>query len=212
MTALGVQDRLVILVHDDVQVDATDQGLYSVNVVLGPLSVARGWVSATVQHDGASYHFVSTHLETQGTPVPGDPLRAVHNAQAGELAAVMAGMDGNVVLLGDLNSDAVADPTANSWTPTYGNLLGAGFVDVWYEASHAGGDDGGTCCLLPGRELNERIDFVMMRHAESGDRDEGRHRGFYRASVVGTSPIAPDFWASDHAGLTASITQPGVMR
>lgn len=212
LPALGVQDHIAILVHSDIQVDATDQGLYAVNVVLGPLSVARGWASVSIQHDGQSYHFVTTHLETQGTPAPGDPLRAVHNAQAAELQSVISGLDGNVVLLGDLNSDALADPSANSWTPTYGNLLDAGFIDVWHESPHGGNDDGGTCCLLPGRDLDERIDFVLMRPADSGDRDQGRHRGFYRAAVVNTTPVAPDIWPSDHAGLTATITQPGPMR
>lgn len=212
LPALGVQDHIAILVHEEVDVAATDRGLYAVKVVLGPLAVDRGWASVTVQHDGATYHFVTTHLETQGTPAPGDPLRAVHNAQAAELQSVIAALDGNVVLLGDLNSDALADPSANSWTPTYGSLLDAGFIDVWNEAPRAGSDHGGTCCLLPGRELNERIDFVLMRPADSGDRDEGRHRGFFRAAVVNTVPVAPDVWPSDHAGLTASITQPGPTR
>ncbi|MBT8487947.1 MAG: hypothetical protein KJO65_03860, partial [Gemmatimonadetes bacterium] len=76
LPALGVQDHIAILVHEDVLVNATDQGLYAVNVVLGPLAVARGWASVSVQHDGQSYHFVTTHLETQGTPAPGDPVRA----------------------------------------------------------------------------------------------------------------------------------------
>ncbi len=213
LPALGVQDHIAILVRSDVQVDATDQGLYAVNVVLGPLSVARGWASVSIQRDGGAYHFVTTHLETQGTPAPGDPLRAVHNAQAAELQVVVSGMEGNVVLLGDLNSDALADPSANSWTPTYGNLLDAGFIDVWAEAPHRRGDNGGTCCLLPGRELDERIDFVMLRPGASADReDPDRRRGFFRAKVVGTEPVADGIWASDHAGLMASIRRPTLER
>lgn len=210
--ALGVQDHLAILVHDDVEVESTDMGHYSVNVAVGPLEVTRGWVSATVEQDDETYHFVVTHLETQGSPAPGDPIRAVHNAQAAELAGVLSALEGNVVLMGDLNSDALADPSERSWTPTYDNLVDAGFIDVWGEAPPAGRGDGATCCLAPDRDLEERIDFVMVRHADSGDRDEGRHRGFYRSDVVNTAPIAEGLWPSDHAGLFATIAQPGVMR
>lgn len=206
LPALAVQDRLVLLVRDDVEVSSTGQGLFAVNVVLGPIDVARGWVSATVRDRETEYHIVATHLETQGTSAPGDPLRAVHNAQAAELQAVMNGLDGDVILLGDLNSDALADPSEDSWTPTYGGLVDAGFIDVWAEAPHRETDDGGTCCLLPGRELDERIDFVMLRPGASADREyPGRHRGFFRAEVVGTEPVAEGIWPSDHAGLTATI-------
>ncbi len=213
LPALGVQDRLVLLVRDDVDVESTDQGLFTVNVVLGPVDLARGWVSATIREGTTTYHVVATHLETQGTPAPGDPLRAVHNAQAAELRGVMDALEGDAVLLGDLNSDALADPSENSWTPTYRSLLDAGFIDVWAEAPHRRRDRGGTCCLLPGRELDERIDFVLYRPGASADREHpGRRRGFFRAKVVGTDPVAQDIWASDRAGLMATIRRPRVKR
>lgn len=219
--ALGVQDRVVMLVHNDAEVVDWDTGLYPARLPLGPADVVRGWVRVTMERNGMPYHFVVTHLETQGSADPSDPIgfgiRQVHNGQAAELqGAILAALDGNVVLMGDLNSDANADPSQRSWTPTYGNLTDAGFIDVWGEAPHRGNDDGVTCCFEPGRTPDERIDFVLLRQAESlSDRDAGHHRGFYRADIVGdemSDQIGEDLWPSDHAGIVADISEPTLRR
>ncbi len=214
--ALGVQDRVVLLVHDDIEDYETASGLYQARIPLGPVEIVRGWVRLSVERNGASHHFVGTHLETQGSG-PADPVRQVHEGQAFELQnAVLAGLEGNVVLLGDLNSDAAAGPGAPSWTPTYGNLVGAGFLDVWQAAPRGGSNDGTTCCLEAGRALDERIDFVLVRpgdgSATNGDDGDGLHRGFYQVEIVGTDisdQTAGGLWPSDHAGIVASIRPPG---
>ena len=205
-----------MLVHDDAELVDWDAGLYQARIPLGPADVVRGWVRATMERNGMPYHFVATHLETQGSG-PTDPLRQVHNAQAAELqGAVLAALDGNVVLMGDLNSDANADPSQRSWTPTYGNLTDAGFIDVWGEAPHRGNVDGVTCCFEPGRTPDERIDFVLLRQAASlSDRDAGHHRGFYRADIVGdeiSDQTPGGLWPSDHAGIIADLSDPTVRR
>lgn len=218
--ALGVQDRVVMLVRDDVEDFETGSGLYTARIPLGPTDFVRGWVRVTVEREGTPWHFVATHLETQG-PSADHPIRQVHDGQAFELQnAVLAGLGGKVVLMGDLNSDAAADPSAPSWTATYGNLVDAGFVDVWAVAAGTATDDGLTCCLAPGRTLEERIDFVLLRSADGtagGDDDgnEGDHRGYYHMEVVGDEPgdqLGGGLWPSDHAGLSASVHQPGATR
>lgn len=215
--ALAVQDMVVMLTRGDVAIDDRASGIYGAALPIGPTSVVRGWVRVTVEHAGMPYHFIGTHLETQGSSDPTDPIgfaiRQVHNAQATELRGIIAGLDGNVVLMGDLNSDANGDPSKRSWTPTYGSLVDAGFIDVWANAPRRGNDDGVTCCFEPDRTPDERIDFVLLRQAASlADRDDGEHRGFYRADVVGGEQIAPDLWPSDHAGIVATLSEPTVMR
>lgn len=214
--ALGVQDRVVMLVHDDAELVDWEANLYRARIPLGPADVVRGWVRATMERNGMPYHFVATHLETQGSG-PTDPVRQIHNGQAAELQGeVLAALDGNVVLMGDLNSDANADPSQRSWTPTYGNLTDAGFIDVWGEAPHRGNADGVTCCFEPGRTPDERIDFVLLRQAEAlFDRDAGEHRGFYRTDIVGdemSDQTSGGLWPSDHAGIIADLSNPTVRR
>jgi hypothetical protein len=156
------------------------------------------------------HHFVTTHLETQG-------VRPVHDGQAFELMnAVLAGLDGITVLSGDLNSDAEAQEGDASWTPTYGALLAAGFADVWELAPHSRRDKGFTCCQNPDlrnetSELDERIDFVLVRSSDGPVTGPGIKRGHFRADVVGDRPrdrTASGLWPSDHAGLVAGIRTP----
>jgi endonuclease/exonuclease/phosphatase family metal-dependent hydrolase len=214
LPALGVQDRVVMLTRDDLQVTTTDRGLYQARIPLGPVQIVRGWVRVTIDREGTPYHFVATHLETQGQNAQ-DPIRQVHNGQAAELqGAVLAALQGNVVLMGDLNSDAAADPSAPSYTPTYGNLVAGGFTDVWDVAPRRRSDSGVTCCQVDGpapRTPDERIDFVLFR-SDTPARGRGHHRGQFRAEVLGTDQAdrtASGLWPSDHGGIAASIALPG---
>jgi hypothetical protein len=215
--AIAVQDRVVMLRRDDVVPTATDQGEYIARLPLGPADIIRGWVSMTVEQDGMPYHFVGTHLETQGSadPASGVPyfIRQVHDGQAAQLQAMLQGNDGVTVLMGDLNSDAEAEPDAPSYTDTYGNLVDAGFIDVWARAPHSQRDPGYTCCTVDGdnpRTPDERIDFVLVRSA-TPPKDNGMHRGFYRMEIVGVDEVdrtPSGLWPSDHGGLSASIVAP----
>ena len=123
---------------------------------------------------------------------------------------MVAGYDGVTVLMGDLNSDAEADPGEPSYTDTYGNLVAAGFVDVWASAPHAHRANGYTCCQTDGNEPrrpDERIDFVLVR-GEGFTSAPGQRRGHYFAEVVGTRRFdrtPSGLWPSDHGGIVASI-------
>jgi len=205
---LGFTDRVAILKRSDVEVADVASAVFVAAVPLAPgVDIKRGWARATVDHEGVPHHFVTAHLETQG-------VRPVHDAQAFELLnAVVAGLDGLTIVSGDLNSDAAATEGDRSWTPTYGNFIAAGFADLWELAPRSRQDPGYTCCQDPTlqnetSELDERIDFVLVRSSEGPIPDPGLSRGHYRADVVNdkTSDLtASGLWPSDHAGLAASI-------
>lgn len=214
--ALLVMDRVALLVHQGVGDYMSSGGTYAATLPLAPgIEIKRGWVKASFERNGIMHHFVSTHLEGQGSGEPGDPVRFVHNQQAAQLQGMLTDLGGNVVLMGDLNSDALADPSERSWTPTYGNLIDAGFVDVWSQAPNDPRDDGATCCFDDRPELNERIDFVLVLHDDiGGEGENGNHRGFYRSDIVGeemADQTADGLWPSDHAGIVASISRPDEM-
>jgi endonuclease/exonuclease/phosphatase family metal-dependent hydrolase len=220
--ALAVQDRVVMFVHDDIVDYDTDQGIYAARLPLGPVDLVRGWIRLSTEKRGVAHHFVVTHLETQGSadPSSGIPyfIRQVHNGQAAELqGAVLAGLEGVTVVMGDLNSDAAADPSAPSYTDTYGNLVAAGFTDVWQQGPHPSRESGVTCCQEDGTEPrvpSERIDFVLFRSSTPWA-DNGNHRGYFRAEVIGSDEAdrtPSGVWPSDHAGIVASLRLPEGMR
>lgn len=214
---LNFTDRIAVLRRTDVSVGSTASSLYAARLPLGPLDVVRGWARLTVDFGGRTHHVIATHLETQA-------ILPVHSAQADELQnAVVAGLDGVTVIAGDLNSDAAGVPGDPSWTPTYGNLIEAGFVDAWAESPSRRNDDGYTCCYAPDLSdavaLDERIDFVLVRTDEpaddvrahrgpnGGDRMGRHHRGRgpdFLSRVLGTrrADLTPSgLRQSDHAGL-----------
>ncbi|HSH74160.1 MAG TPA: endonuclease/exonuclease/phosphatase family protein [Longimicrobiales bacterium] len=206
---LNFTDRLVTLRRTDVEPIESTGGVYAARIPLGPLDVVRGWTRAAVEHAGTTFHFVNTHLETQQAP----PVQA---GQAAELQdVVLAGLEGITVLVGDLNSDAAGEPGDATWTPTYGDLVDAGFIDSWEVAPPGVEKEGLTCCQDPGLtgapQLYQRIDFVLVR--ASGDHGGvwGRQSGAFRADIVGeeeTDLTPGGLWPSDHAGLKASMLAP----
>jgi Endonuclease/Exonuclease/phosphatase family len=205
---LNFTDRVVILRHTGTDVVETASGLYAASLPLGPIELVRGWARLTVDHHGTPHHFVATHLETQA-------IAPIHDAQAAELQnVVIAGLEGITIIAGDLNSDAAAQEGAPSWTPTYGNLIAGGFADVWTGArGHAA--SGVTCCQAPDlrgpSELDERIDFVLVRSSEPYQDGHELNRRFFQALMVGADEhdrTDSGLWPSDHAGLVGAIRQP----
>ena len=206
---LAFTDRVVTLRRTDVEVTEAVGSTYQAVIPLGPIEFKRGWTRTTVDHAGATYHLVNTHLETQQTP-------AVQAGQAAELqGSVIAGLEGITVIAGDLNSNAAASQGDPTWTATYGSLIEAGFVDVWATAPHPGPDRGLTCChpndLIGDEPFDQRIDFVLVRSSESGNDRWGHMRGVFRAEIVGHEQVdrtGSGLWPSDHAGLFGEIWSP----
>lgn len=188
------QDRDVILVNDarrGLSVSNPQSGLYENQAVLdtpvGPLSFSRGWASVDATLRGRVFRFVNTHLETDDFP-------EVQEAQAAEFLAGPGRGPGAVIAVGDFNS-----PADGSTTASYEILTGSYFADAWRTQRR---DPGLTCCqnetlTNPVSQLSSRIDLVLT-HA--GARA-------VTAAVVGAVPFQamPPFWASDHAGVVATI-------
>lgn len=211
---LAFTDRVVILRRSDVAAVETAQGLYAASFQLSAtVELLRGWARLSVDHEGTTHHLVATHLETQG-------IGPIHDAQANELRnSIVAGLEGVTIIAGDLNSDAAASDGAPSWTPTYDKLIAAGFADVWSSSPKHRRASGVTCCQAPNlredSELDERIDFILVRSSDDRAEHWGTMRGLFRAEVVGEerSDLTPEgLWPSDHAGLVATFRTPDAWR
>ncbi len=156
------------------------------------IPIPRGWTAVDATLDGRAVRVVNTHLE------PLDPDLQV--AQGNELLAGPLDTEMPVVLVGDLNSaaDSIGPVPPGNDTPTYANLLAAGFVDA-----AAGKKPGFTCCqdtdlANAASNLTVRIDFVLTRggFAASAVKVVGDKRGDKTPSGL---------WPSDHAGVTAIL-------
>jgi endonuclease/exonuclease/phosphatase family metal-dependent hydrolase len=191
---LSIQDRDVILVNTatpGLRVTASADGGYvaqqTVPSLIGPLSFDRGWVSIDGELDGKRFTFANTHLEVEG-------FGAVQEAQGREFLAGPGRGAGAVIAVGDFNS-----ASDGSTTSTYAELTKSWFDDAW-DLNPA--DPGLTCCQNetlsnPTSQLHSRIDLVLTHGAVQA----------LEAHVVGATPFqatAP-FWASDHAGVVATV-------
>lgn len=185
-------DRDVLLARvGDTRVRPAGADRFAVAVDLGGgLTVPRGWVAVDVTLADRTVRVVSTHLE--------DASEELQRAQAAELLGGPLAVAGDVVLLGDLNTDANrVGPSA-----TYGDLLAAGFVDGWLEGGRLPSDGvtwGHDDALMdPTSTLEQRLDLVLLRGA-LGARD---------ADVLGedAADMRDGLWPSDHAGVVLTVT------
>jgi endonuclease/exonuclease/phosphatase family metal-dependent hydrolase len=160
--------------------------------------VPRNAVAVTAQLNGETVRVVSTHLEVIIDILP--PEAQPQFAQVAELITALNGIapDLPTIVLGDFNSPAPGGPT-------YQQMTGAGFTDVWTRAGTA--VPGLTCCQAevltnPESQLFERIDFVWTKNITLhepvvaftiGDSDTFR------------TATEPRLWPSDHAGVVAPL-------
>jgi endonuclease/exonuclease/phosphatase family metal-dependent hydrolase len=108
---------------------------------------------------------------------------AVRKAQAAELAA---SLPDDAVVVGDFNAGPGKDLVA------YDTLIGGGLADAWP-------DGPATCCrkLTESKPLTSRIDLVLTRG------------GFDTVATDVVSNRTPGgLWASDHAGVVATLRLP----
>lgn len=191
-------DRDVILARDDVAASGATGANYAAKLPVSiggqDLNIVRGWTSV-VAHvaGGPPFRFFATHLEEELAP----PIQV---AQAQELLGIVGAERRPVVLVGDFNSAA-----DGSQTETYGDIAGAGYVDVWARARPF--SLGYSCCrpatLLFDGPLTHRIDFVfadgLREHGESGETSA------LLVGADGSDKTASGLWPSDHAGVVASF-------
>jgi endonuclease/exonuclease/phosphatase family metal-dependent hydrolase len=209
--AIRLRDADAILVRADLHVSNVTSGNYAarVTIPLGPVGsvdLVRGWVAADVTSEGRSIRVFATHLEPKST----SPLLQLGQVQ--ELLSLVAGVEGPVIIAGDINSDP-SDPDAV--TP-YRLLLGAGFEDSWLANGGTSGQPGFTCCHAPTLDegvgaFDERIDHILVRRAEGAG---GPLRPVH-PEIIGDELAelgSNGLWASDHAGLYVRFGWNGLLR
>lgn len=185
-------DRDVVLARaGDARVRPVGAGTFSLALDLGGgVVVPRGWVAVDVELTHRTVRVVATHLE--------DASEDLQRAQAAELLSGPAGVAGDVVVVGDLNTDANRVGSA----ATYDDLLAAGFGDARLAAGRRpaeGATWGHDAALVdPSSVLSQRLDLVLLRGA-LGARD---------ADVVGeeVADMRGGRWPSDHAGVVVVVT------
>ncbi len=203
--SIRLEDFDVVLARADVAITNVIAQRYAAQVsvplgALGTIDLVRGWVQVDATVGGRTVRFVSTHLEPQETSLP---LQLV---QSGELIASLAGSPYPVVIAGDLNSDPL-DPAPLT---SYDQFAAAGFYDAWLSRAGSRTESGYTCCTssnlldVPAGH-HKRIDLVLARPV-------GRARGQairpVQFDVFGDAPAdrtESGLWASDHAGVMATI-------
>lgn len=202
--SVQLEDRDVILVNDEtpgLTWSNPQSGRYATQQTIespvGPLSFDRGWASIDARLKQLPFRFVTTHLETEESPL-------VQQAQAAEFLAG-PGKGGTIIATGDFNS-----ASDGSTTTSYAQLTAPGkFRDSWNEKLLGPGN---SCCqesntppLAPGAlnnpvsTLRTRIDLILSRGAARSDGDD--------AHLIGDAPFqaTPPVWPSDHAGVVSLL-------
>jgi endonuclease/exonuclease/phosphatase family metal-dependent hydrolase len=187
-------DQDVLLVDRSVTLQATSNGSFPCPLCLplGFLTIERGWARADAWIAGREVTFIVTHLESGARP----EIAALRAAQAQVLAAMIDGIGHQVILMGDLN-----DQPGSAMSQVF---AAAGFRDLW--AVHGTGD-GFTCCRDPdlrGGTHDQRLDYILARGGAANG--PGHGAGGIRVRIVDPAlPAGGPLWASDHAGLFATL-------
>lgn len=198
---IRLTDFDVILVEEDVEISNVVALNYLARLVVpvAPglvIEVPRGFVAVDATVDHQTFRFVNTHLE------PAETAPAVQVAQAAQLIAALSDETNPILLVGDFNSAA-----DGSSTPTYGNLINAGFTDIWTRRRE-GPEPGFTCCHAANLRnavptLDRRLDLIFFRGNGSSVLER------VRAEVVGDDPsrdrTPSGLWPSDHGGVATRL-------
>lgn len=188
--SVGLTDAEVILVRSDLEAGNPQNGHFTYGLPVFGDILTRGWCSADVEFDEATFRVVCTHLEEELWP-------SIRDAQAAELLATLEDVEMPVFLAGDFNSD----PKSSDTSGTYEILADAGFADPWTELhGKAPGLTWGhdTALADPSTKFIWRLDLILYRGSGFAPR-----KGVVRDLVIpgGTAPR----WASDHAGLSTTF-------
>jgi endonuclease/exonuclease/phosphatase family metal-dependent hydrolase len=185
-------DRDVILIRNSRKLnivnkkEANFKTNLNVQIAGQSFKVVRGWSFVDVKTNGKTFRVLNTHL---------DPTAKIQVEQVNEILVGPANTILPLIIMGDLNSDAVTHDT-----PTYGIMMNSGFHDLW---RMVGNGPGLTCCqnddlLNPVSSLNTRIDYLLFKNGWKP----------LEADLVGVNLIGKtntNFWTSDHAGLIGRL-------
>ncbi|WP_243454496.1 endonuclease/exonuclease/phosphatase family protein [Desulfosporosinus fructosivorans] len=191
---IRLTDRDVILVRETSQVkvirkvETNFKTNLQVKIAGQPFTILRGWSAIDALVQGCRFRLVNTHLDSASPEV--------QISQANELLSGPAATKIPLIFTGDFNSNA-----NGSGTPTYRNLIAAGFEDTWIAADKSYGF---TCCqdadlLNVKSQLNERVDLILFKNNMDWTAVE--------AEVVGETPRdrTTKLWPSDHAGVYVKL-------
>ena len=129
-------DRDVILIRETSEVkvigkvEANFKTNWHVQIAGQLFNILRGWSAIDASVQGCRFRMVNTHLDSHSPEV--------QIAQANELLSGPAETNIPLIFTGDFNSNA-----NGSGTPTYRNLIAAGFEDTWIAVNKG---NGFTCC------------------------------------------------------------------
>jgi endonuclease/exonuclease/phosphatase family metal-dependent hydrolase len=177
----------------DVQAEAFPTLFETASPLVGLIRVPRSGIAVDAILGDRKFRFIETHLESLDV--------AVQMAQSKELLATLASTALPIIMVGDFNSNANQEPGVPDYTPTYPELIAAGFQDAWAAVNHD--DPGNTCCHAldlrnPASDLKRRIDLILTRGAITP----------VSAKLVVAEPAArtpSGIWPSDHAGVVAKL-------
>jgi endonuclease/exonuclease/phosphatase family metal-dependent hydrolase len=160
----------------------------TVNVPSGPIDSLRGWTAVDAKAGGRSFRFVNTHLEAYG-----GELREQQAKQL--LTGPLASKKKDIILVGDLNSDA-RDAAPEGLA--YRAIRAGGFADAFKKAPATSGQD--EKLDNPTSKLKRYIDHIMSRPTLKT----------IRTKVVGNRPSdrISGLWPSDYAGTVATLRLP----
>jgi len=192
-------DYDVVLARSDVGLSDARVGKYFAMLPVATptgaaVEIRRGWVSVNATVEDITIRFVNTHLE------PADYTDQIQAWQLGELLDLLGDETKPIVLVGDLNSEA-----DGSGTPSYQNLLNAGYQDV-HQLDPTPDGDALTCCHDLGLrnaavQFTKRIDHILLANTPVAPEVD--------AWIVGhdlADRTASGLWPSDHAGVVARLT------
>jgi len=173
---------------------------YNIGEIAPGITLRQGWSAADASVEGRRTIFVSTHPEAN---FGGNSLAQLRAAQVSELVGTLPA-DVPVVVMGDLNDEP--------GSPMYQVLLGAGMTDLWRALRP--GAAGNTCCHDDNladhvARLDEHIDYIFARgfgHGAAGVQGKIGLFGDQPSERI-AGPLHP-LWASDHAGLVATLNRP----
>lgn len=187
---LQVNDVLLARTDAALTVSNVQWGTYASRLVLptciGTVSIPRQWAAVTVEVGQQTVRVITTHLEAA--------LEYIRVQQAQELLAGPAATDLPAILMGDFNAETGTEGDAAAL------IMAAGYADTWPSPG-----SGPTCCQAADlrnttSQLDERIDLIFER---GGLRADG-------ATLVGDQMLATPpgsvVWASDHAGVSTSLS------
>lgn len=201
---IRLTDYDVVLAREDVSISNVVQANY--NTVLPVpafpgLNIIRGYVAVDAKIHHNVYRFVNTHLE---------PFNAVQAGQAQELVDMLASETKPVILVGDLNSNAVQGEEE----ATYQLLTNPdnGFIDTWPLVRRVDPDNPLGLTSIhdaglrnPTVNFVKRIDLILFRPGTENSHEVDIR---VKARILGDElreRTVSGMWPSDHAGLIEKL-------